>query len=65
MNDEWRDPENGGETSNSKFKKKKFTSGVRYAMYIDVGSRIMFPVLFIIFNIIYWSYFLVQLNSDM
>ena len=34
------------------------------AKKIDVLSRIVFPVCFAIFNMIYWSYYLNQTDSD-
>ncbi|KAH3836398.1 hypothetical protein DPMN_109768 [Dreissena polymorpha] len=61
-----RDPEPGGESvSKVPAKKKPVNMGMRYAMYCDVGSRILFPVLFAIFNIIYWGYYLTQLNKNL
>lgn len=63
--EESRDPEVGGEGSNSKPQKKRIGNGVRYAMYCDVGSRILFPAVFAIFNIVYWSYFLVELSNKL
>ena len=38
------------------FLKEKFSSDP--AMSVEVASRFLFPIFFIIFNIIYWSYYL-------
>jgi len=59
--DENLDPEQG-ESSVMRPKKKGLGNGVRYAMYCDVGSRIAFPVVFAAFNIVYWAYYLRQLD---
>lgn len=42
--------------------KPAFDNGMLYSMYCDVASRIMFPVVFAIFNIIYWWNFINILN---
>ncbi|XP_069130982.1 glycine receptor subunit alpha-2-like [Argopecten irradians] len=38
-------------------------SGVMYAFYLDVASRIMFPLSFGIFNMVYWIYYLNVMND--
>ncbi|XP_060083748.1 glycine receptor subunit alpha-2-like [Ylistrum balloti] len=38
-------------------------TGVMYAFYLDVASRIMFPLSFGIFNIVYWIYYLNVMND--
>lgn len=53
----------GGESGLVRPKKKKTSQGVLWSMYCDVGSRIAFPVLFVLFNIVYWSYFMMQLEE--
>ena len=59
-----REPEGEqGNCTHAPVRKKKVNKGVIYAMYCDVGSRIAFPACFAIFNICYWSYFLIQLNK--
>lgn len=52
----------GGESGLVRAKKKKTSQGVLWSMYCDVGSRIAFPLLFALFNIGYWSYFMMQLE---
>ena len=53
----------GGEKGLMRTKRKKTSQGVLWSMYCDVGSRIAFPLLFILFNIVYWSYFMMQLET--
>lgn len=60
--DETSDVEHGDEGL-IKQKIEMWSGGLRYAMYCDVGSRIAFPTLFVLFNIVYWSYFIVQINT--
>lgn len=53
-------PLEGGdpEDPNKKSKRKRFSKrGIVYAMYLDVASRIIFPVVFIFFIMIYWVYY--------
>ncbi|KAK3100691.1 hypothetical protein FSP39_023858 [Pinctada imbricata] len=38
--------------------KPLFSHGPLYAMYIDSACRVLFPVVFAIFNIVYWVHFL-------
>ena len=38
--------------------KPLFNRGALYAMYLDVACRILFPVIFAIFNVIYWVHYL-------
>ncbi|XP_033743548.1 glycine receptor subunit alpha-2-like [Pecten maximus] len=38
-------------------------TGVMYAFYLDVASRIMFPLAFGIFNMFYWIYYLNVMNE--
>jgi hypothetical protein len=46
-------------------KKRRFgKKGIVYAMYLDVASRIMFPVVFILFIIIYWGYYINANDND-
>ncbi|XP_070197269.1 glycine receptor subunit alpha-4-like [Littorina saxatilis] len=41
-----------------KKKRRRFAKrGIVYAMYLDVASRIMFPLIFIFFIMIYWIYY--------
>ncbi|OWF51197.1 glycine receptor subunit alpha-2-like [Mizuhopecten yessoensis] len=40
-------------------------TGVVYAFYLDVASRIMFPLSFGIFNLVYWIYYLNIMNDIM
>ncbi|KAL8621058.1 hypothetical protein ACOMHN_040583 [Nucella lapillus] len=43
---------------NQKKKRRRFGKrGIVYAMYLDVASRIAFPIIFIIFIMIYWLYY--------
>ncbi|KAL3880086.1 hypothetical protein ACJMK2_032355 [Sinanodonta woodiana] len=52
------------EESSTRSPRKKIASGVLLGMRVDVASRILFPTLFIIFNIVYWSYFNAQMESQ-
>ena len=46
------------EDPDDKKKRRRFGKrGIVYAMYMDVASRILFPVVFIFFIMIYWLYY--------
>ena len=46
------------EDPDDKKKRRRFCKrGIVYAMYMDVASRILFPVVFIFFIMIYWLYY--------
>lgn len=40
-----------------KTEKLQQNKGLVYASYLDVTCRVLFPTIFIIFNIVYWVYF--------
>ncbi|XP_076468366.1 glycine receptor subunit alpha-2-like [Babylonia areolata] len=45
--------------SDEKKKRRRFGKrGIVYAMYLDVASRILFPLVFIFFIMIYWVYYI-------
>lgn len=54
------------EDTDDKKKRKRFAKrGIVYAMYLDVASRIIFPVIFVIFIMIYWLYYVnVDVNPE-
>ncbi|KAK7471342.1 hypothetical protein BaRGS_00036017 [Batillaria attramentaria] len=47
------DPEDSGKKKRRRFAKR----GIVYAMYLDVASRIAFPLIFVFFIMIYWLYY--------
>ena len=49
-----------------KKKRRRFNKrGIVYAMYLDVASRILFPLVFVVFIIIYWVYYVnVNVNDN-